>query len=168
MVVRGWQTDSMGTSVRSTELGRFLRSRRDRLTPSEVDLPGGTRRRVPGLRREELALIAGVSVDYIVRLEQGRARHPSPQLLTALARALRLTDIERDHLFRVAGAAVPSTAPSAPPTARARAARTGKAAGRAAPAARATATVGGGGAAAVRAAPAPPPPARRADLRPVR
>lgn len=67
-----------------------------------------TRRRAPGLRREELAALTGVSVEYLVRLEQGRARNSSPQLLGALARALRLTDDERDHLYQVAGVAPPS------------------------------------------------------------
>jgi transcriptional regulator with XRE-family HTH domain len=90
------------------EFARVLRAWRDRVTPEQAGLAPGLGRRTPGLRREELALLAGVSVDYIVRLEQGRARNPSPQLLTALARALRLDDQERDHLFRVAGAAVPS------------------------------------------------------------
>lgn len=85
-----------------------LRAWRDRLTPQEAGLPPGLGRRAPGLRREELAGLAGVSVEYLVRLEQGRARHPSPALLGALARALRLTDDERDHLYRVAGAAPPS------------------------------------------------------------
>ncbi|WP_320773701.1 helix-turn-helix transcriptional regulator [Streptomyces sp. CRN 30] len=89
------------------EFARILRAWRDRVRPEDVGLPPGPGRRAPGLRREELALIAGVSVDYLVRLEQGRARNPSPQLLSSLARALRLTDVERDHLFRVAGAAVP-------------------------------------------------------------
>lgn len=90
------------------EFAVVLRAWRDRLSPQEAGLPPGTERRTPGLRREELATLAGVSVEYLVRLEQGRARHPSPQLLGALARALRLTDDERDHLYRVGGAAVPS------------------------------------------------------------
>ena len=90
------------------ELAEVLRAWRDRLSPQEVGLPAGSGRRAPGLRREELAMLAGVSVEYLVRLEQGRARHPSPQLLGALARALRLTDDERDHLYRVGGVAVPS------------------------------------------------------------
>jgi transcriptional regulator with XRE-family HTH domain len=85
-----------------------LRAWRDRLNPQEAGLLPGGGRRTPGLRREELAMLAGVSVEYLVRLEQGRARHPSPQLLGALARALRLTDEERDHLYRLGGAAVPS------------------------------------------------------------
>ncbi|WP_092503716.1 helix-turn-helix transcriptional regulator [Agrococcus jejuensis] len=91
-----------------TEFASVLRSWRERVTPAEAGLPAGGSRRTPGLRREELAALAGVSVDYVVRLEQGRAEHPSPQLLGALARALRLTDAERDHLYRVAGAAVPA------------------------------------------------------------
>src|SRR5689334_9388903 len=90
------------------EFAAVLRAWRDRLTPQEAGLPPGTGRRAPGLRREELATLAGVSVEYLVRLEQGRARNPSPQLLGALARALRLTEAERDHLYRVAGAAPPS------------------------------------------------------------
>ncbi|WP_375503846.1 helix-turn-helix transcriptional regulator [uncultured Jatrophihabitans sp.] len=90
------------------EFAEVLRTWRVRLSPQEVGLPPGSGRRAPGLRREELATLAGVSVEYLVRLEQGRARHPSPQLLGALARALRLTDDERDHLYRVAGVAVPS------------------------------------------------------------
>jgi transcriptional regulator with XRE-family HTH domain len=89
------------------EFAQVLRAWRDRVRPEDVGLPPGPNRRATGLRREELALIAGVSVDYIVRLEQGRARNPSPQLLAALARALRLSDGEREHLFRVAGAALP-------------------------------------------------------------
>ncbi|GAB6899858.1 helix-turn-helix domain-containing protein [Kineosporia succinea] len=90
------------------EFAQVLRAWRDRVTPEQVGLPAGLNRRASGLRREELALLAGVSVDYVVRLEQGRARHPSAQLLSALARALRLDDHERDHLFRAAGAPLPS------------------------------------------------------------
>lgn len=90
------------------EFAEVLRAWRDRMRPEEAGLPAGPGRRTPGLRREELAALAGVSVEYIVRLEQGRAQHPSPQLLGALARALRLTEEERDHLYRVGGAAVPS------------------------------------------------------------
>lgn len=93
-----------------SEFATVLRSWRDRVSPAEVGLPAGSGRRTAGLRREELAALAGVSVDYIVRLEQGRAEHPSPQLLGALALALRLTEAERDHLYRVAGAAPPSAA----------------------------------------------------------
>lgn len=90
------------------ELGRTLHAWRDRVTPSEVGLPAGGKRRAPGLRREELAHLAGLSVDYIVRLEQGRSDSPSAQVLTALARALRLSDAERNHLFVLAGEVEPS------------------------------------------------------------
>jgi transcriptional regulator with XRE-family HTH domain len=89
------------------ELGKTLHAWRDRVTPAEAGLPAGGRRRAPGLRREELAQLAGLSVDYILRLEQGRSSAPSAQVLTALARALRLTDSERDHLFVLAGQAPP-------------------------------------------------------------
>lgn len=89
------------------ELGRTLHAWRDRVTPSEVGLPAGGKRRAPGLRREELAHLAGLSVDYIVRLEQGRSDSPSVQVLSALARALRLTDAERNHLFVLAGEVEP-------------------------------------------------------------
>src|ERR1700709_631154 len=88
------------------EFARVLRAWRHRLRPEDIGFSPGRNRRTAGLRREELALVAGVSVDYITRMEQGRARNPSPQLLSSLARALRLSDEERDHLFRVAGAAV--------------------------------------------------------------
>jgi transcriptional regulator with XRE-family HTH domain len=88
---------------RRAELGEFLRSRRARLRPEELGLRDyGGRRRVPGLRREELALLAGVSVDHYVRLEQGRTLHFSEAVLDAVANALRLTDVERDHLYRLA------------------------------------------------------------------
>ncbi|MFE4498416.1 helix-turn-helix domain-containing protein [Rhodococcus sp. NPDC056743] len=92
------------------EFASVLRAWRDRVQPEHVGLPPGTGRRARGLRREELAMLAGVSVDYIVRLEQGRATNPSAQLLGALARALRLSDEERDHLYRVAGVAIPTPA----------------------------------------------------------
>jgi transcriptional regulator with XRE-family HTH domain len=88
-----------------TELGVALRAWRDRVTPEEVGLPAAGRRRTPGLRREELAGLAGVSVDYLVRLEQGRASSPSAQVLASLARALRLTNSERDLLYVCAGVA---------------------------------------------------------------
>ena len=94
-----------------SEFANVLRSWRDRVRPEEVGLPAGAGRRTPGLRREELAALAGVSVDYVVRLEQGRATNPSPQLLGALATALRLTDEERDHLYRV-GRRRPAVAPA--------------------------------------------------------
>lgn len=83
------------------ELGLFLRVRREGVAPGEVGLPTGPRRRTPGLRRSELAMLAGVSVEYVTRLEQGRDRRPSPQVLSALADALRLTANERIHLYRL-------------------------------------------------------------------
>lgn len=94
----------MSTTVDVTqELAAFLRARRERLTPGEVGLPEHRRaRRTPGLRREEVAELAGVSVDYVVRLEQGRGLRPSPEVLDALAGALRLTDDERLYLFDLA------------------------------------------------------------------
>ncbi|MFG1610990.1 helix-turn-helix transcriptional regulator [Actinoplanes sp. NPDC049265] len=85
------------------QLADFLRRRREAIRPAEVGLAGGSRRRTTGLRREEVAMLAGMSVDYVVRLEQGRSSQPSTQLLGALARALRLSDDERDHLFHLAG-----------------------------------------------------------------
>lgn len=88
-------------------LAEALTTARARVTPAQVGLPAGSRRRVPGLRREELAMLAGISVDYLVRLEQGRGPHPSDQVLSSLARALRLSPDERDHLFHLAGAAAP-------------------------------------------------------------
>ncbi|HEX2286505.1 MAG TPA: helix-turn-helix transcriptional regulator [Mycobacterium sp.] len=88
-------------------LAEFLRRRREAIRPADVGLPAGVRRRTAGLRREEVAQLTGMSVDYYVRLEQGRSTQPSPQLLRALARALRLTDDETDHLYRLAGHAVP-------------------------------------------------------------
>jgi transcriptional regulator with XRE-family HTH domain len=96
------------------ELGEFLKSRRDRLRPEDVGLPSGGQRRVPGLRREELAMLAGVSVDYYVRLEQGRDLTPSESVLDALARALRLDDTERAHLIALARPPrIPFTTPDA-------------------------------------------------------
>ncbi|MBB5890116.1 helix-turn-helix transcriptional regulator [Kutzneria kofuensis] len=85
------------------ELGLFLRSRRERLTPADVGLPGTGRRRTPGLRREELALLAGISATWYTYLEQGRDIRASEQVLAALAEALRLDRHERDHLFHLAG-----------------------------------------------------------------
>src|ERR1700754_2426166 len=87
------------------ELGAFLRSRRDRLRPQDVGLIPGPRRRTPGLRREEVAVLAHISTEYYVRLEQGRAPRPSSEVLTGIAGALRLTDAESDHLHVLAGTA---------------------------------------------------------------
>ncbi|MFB9568753.1 helix-turn-helix domain-containing protein [Saccharopolyspora hordei] len=91
------------------EFGRAVRRWRDRVSPEAAGLPVGGRRRAPGLRREELAGLAGISVDYVTRLEQGRAAHPSAQVVEALARALRLSSTERAHLFRLAGLAPPGS-----------------------------------------------------------
>ena len=95
---------------RSDELGQFLRSRRARVSPELVGLDPGSRRRVPGLRREELAQLTALSVDYLVRLEQGRVSRPSPAVVEALARGLLLDEPERRHLFRLAGASEPAAA----------------------------------------------------------
>ena len=85
------------------QLADFLRRRRLAIRPAEVGLVDGPRRRTAGLRREEVAMLAGMSTDYVVRLEQGRSSQPSTQLLAALARALRLSEDERAHLFHLAG-----------------------------------------------------------------
>ena len=89
-------------------LADFLRRRREELRPTDVGLPAGARRRTRGLRREEVAALASMSTDYYTRLEQQRGPQPSEQMLTALARALRLTGDERDYLFRVAGHNAPA------------------------------------------------------------
>ncbi|MBC7304252.1 MAG: helix-turn-helix domain-containing protein, partial [Nocardia sp.] len=83
------------------ELGLFLRTRREAVSPAEVGLPAGQRRRTPGLRRAEVAMLAGVSVEYLIRLEQGRDSHPSAQVLSALAETLRLSPRERVHLHQL-------------------------------------------------------------------
>ena len=90
------------------QLADFLRRHREGLTPADVGLPDGARRRTPGLRREEVASLVGMSADYLTRLEQQRGPQPSEQMLTALARGLRLSLDERDHLFRLAGHTPPS------------------------------------------------------------
>jgi transcriptional regulator with XRE-family HTH domain len=87
------------------ELASFLRTRRERLRPEEVGLPSGPRRRTPGLRREEVAVLAHISTEYYVRLEQGRAPRPSAEVLAGIAGALRLTGEESDHLHLLAGTA---------------------------------------------------------------
>jgi transcriptional regulator with XRE-family HTH domain len=88
---------------RTSDLGEFLRTRRARLSPQEAGLPDyGGRRRVPGLRREELAQLAGISSGYYTRLEQGLAANASDAVLDALARVLRLADVERTHLYGLA------------------------------------------------------------------
>jgi transcriptional regulator with XRE-family HTH domain len=94
------------------DLGEYLRARRAATRPEDAGFPSGGRRRVAGLRREEVAVAAGMSADYYMRLEQGRETHPSPQVLDALGRALGLDDDGRLHLFRLAGLA-PAPAASA-------------------------------------------------------
>src|SRR5882757_9476456 len=103
---------------RRSELGDFLRSRREKLTPKAVGLPIGRRRRTPGLRREEVAELAGIGVDWYVRLEQGRTVSPSAATIDALARALRLGKAEHKHLKALTqntdrSAFVPETVPPA-------------------------------------------------------
>jgi transcriptional regulator with XRE-family HTH domain len=93
--------------VESWEFGRAVRRWRDRVQPAAAGVPVGGRRRALGLRREELAGLAGISVDYLTRLEQGRATSPSVQVVEALARALRVSDAERDLLFRLSGHSTP-------------------------------------------------------------
>src|SRR5712672_3533610 len=92
----------MPATADANALGRYLRVRRALVHPGAAGVPGQGNRRVPGLRREEVAFLAGVSSDYYVRLEQGRDRHPSEQVLDALARALQLDDDATAHLHRLA------------------------------------------------------------------
>jgi transcriptional regulator with XRE-family HTH domain len=99
----------MGTMDRA-QLAQFLRTRREALQPGDVGLPPGARRRTGGLRREEVAVLADMSADYYARIEQQRGPKPSAQMLASLARGLRLSLDERDHLFRLGGYAVPSRA----------------------------------------------------------
>ena len=97
----------MSTTTDRGDLAALLRAWRDRLQPAAVGFPVG-QRRTRGLRREEVALLAGLSVDYLVRLEQGRAERPSAQVVASLARVLQLSDPERDQLYAAAGLAAPS------------------------------------------------------------
>src|SRR6201997_4333754 len=104
----------MGTMDLRREVREFLSSRRARLSPERAGLPAyGGNRRVPGLRREEVALLAGVSIDYYVRLERGRAPGASQSVLEGIARALQLDEAERAHLFDLARAGTPAP-PHAP------------------------------------------------------
>jgi transcriptional regulator with XRE-family HTH domain len=104
-----------GTVDGGRELAAFLRTRRERLTPGDVDLPPRRgQRRTPGLRREEVAELAGVSVDYVTRLEQARGLRPSPEVLEALAGALRLSDDERTYLFDLVRQRPADRAPAGP------------------------------------------------------
>src|SRR6266508_4646290 len=93
--------------VRRRELAAFLRSRRERISPEQVGLPAGGRRRTPGLRREEVAQLAGVGVTWYTWLEQGRDINASEQVLDAIAATLHLDPIERSHLYTLAGAGQP-------------------------------------------------------------
>lgn len=97
-------------------LGDFLRARRERLSPQDLGLPVHGRRRTQGLRREEVAVLAGASIDYYTRLEQGRDEHPSWSIVSAMADALRLSPDERAHLHLLAGLPAPTTyvSPSSP------------------------------------------------------
>ncbi|UPK74841.1 helix-turn-helix transcriptional regulator [Nocardioidaceae bacterium SCSIO 66511] len=107
---------STRSDSRRTELADFLRTRRERITPDDVGLPSGGRRRTPGLRREEVAHLAGVGVTWYTWLEQGRRINASVQVLDAIARTLRMDAQERWHLLKLAGVAiVPGNAPTAPP-----------------------------------------------------
>ncbi|MYY86582.1 helix-turn-helix domain-containing protein [Streptomyces sp. SID335] len=105
-------TDTVNREERERDLADFLRGRRERITPADVGLPAGPRRRTPGLRREEVAQLAYISTEYYTRLEQARAPRPSREVLAQLARALRLSDPERDHLHHLAG--VPPSPPPGP------------------------------------------------------
>jgi transcriptional regulator with XRE-family HTH domain len=107
-------TEAAGARPGRRELGAFLRSRRERLTPKIVGLPNGTRRRTPGLRREEVALLAGVGVTWYTWLEQGRDVRASREVLAALSRALRLDPVERRHLFALHGEAPAEASPRCP------------------------------------------------------
>ena len=105
-------TTAGGAEIRRHELAAFLRSRRERISPEQVGLPRGPRRRTPGLRREEVAHLSAVGVTWYTWLEQARAIQVSVQVLDALARALRLDGSERAHLFQLAGANDPTPAAS--------------------------------------------------------
>lgn len=94
----------MTTDDGTNRLGAYLRARRGLVTPEQAGLPTGGTRRVPGLRREELSMLAGISADYYLRLERGRDAHPSPQVLDSLARVLRLDHVEREYLHGLVGA----------------------------------------------------------------
>jgi transcriptional regulator with XRE-family HTH domain len=92
----------MSDDDRVSPLGGYLRARRALVTPEQAGIPAGANRRVPGLRREEVAMLAGISADYYLRLERGRDKNPSLQVLESLARVLHLDDIEQDYLLGLA------------------------------------------------------------------
>jgi MmyB-like transcription regulator ligand binding domain/Helix-turn-helix domain len=124
-LTRDWPAEPLpvggdGASGRRRELAGFLRSRRERIAPEQVGLPPATRRRTPGLRREEVAILAGVGVTWYTWLEQGRDINASPQVLDAVSRTLLLDPHEREHLFRLADVpdgTGPSECRTLPPTA---------------------------------------------------
>ncbi|USQ86219.1 helix-turn-helix transcriptional regulator [Streptomyces phaeoluteigriseus] len=92
----------MNGDTSENRLGDYLRARRDLVSPRQAGIPAGANRRVPGLRREEVAMLAGISADYYLRLERGRDKNPSPQVLESLARVLHLDDVERTYLLGLA------------------------------------------------------------------
>jgi transcriptional regulator with XRE-family HTH domain len=94
----------MSDDDRANLLGEYLRARRALVTPEQAGLAPGAHRRVPGLRREEVAMLAGISADYYLRLERGRDKNPSPQVLASLARVLRLDELEEEYLLGLAAA----------------------------------------------------------------
>src|SRR5690606_6890939 len=100
-----------GDMDNSAEVREFLTTRRARITPEQVGLPAGSNRRVKGLRRSEVATLAGVSIEYYTRLERGAISGASPEVLDSLAKALQLDDAERAHLFDLAHAASPVARP---------------------------------------------------------
>jgi transcriptional regulator with XRE-family HTH domain len=105
---------SASDDIRQRELGAFLRSRRERLSPTDAGLPAGARRRTPGLRREEVAMVAGVGTTWYTWLEQGRDIRPSSEVLVALGEALQLDPTEKRHLFTLAGRQAPKQRPASP------------------------------------------------------
>src|SRR3954447_8294756 len=105
------ETSRSSSQRRRTELADFLRTRRERITPDDVGLPAGGRRRTPGLRREEVALLAGVGVTWYTWLEQGREINASVQVLESIARTLQMDAQERWHLFQLAGVTLVPPAP---------------------------------------------------------
>src|SRR6202451_2803604 len=92
----------MSDDDRVSPLGGYLRARRALVTPEQAGIPAGANRRVPGLRREEVAMLAGISADYYLRLERGRDKNPSPQVLQSLARGLHLDELEQEYLLSLA------------------------------------------------------------------
>src|SRR4051795_8644945 len=98
---------TMNEDERANALGGYLRARRALVTPEQAGLAAGSNRRVPGLRREEVAMLAGISADYYLRLERGRDKNPSSQVLAAVARVLQLHEVEQQYLLDLAGPSRP-------------------------------------------------------------